>query len=132
MDVLIPLFASLKGFLPAIFGALVAVWKREGNKKFGSLTIPQRCMLLIVCIFALVISVFLGKWIGGAIAIKFSVDSPLFIVVFEFFSALSSLKIIDGVLSSVDSAMKVVVEKVPQVVTAFFDGVINKIKTFFK
>lgn len=132
MDMLIPLFASLKTFLPAIFGALVAIWKREGNKNIKGLSTFEKVTLLIVCIVAFTISVFLGKWLGGAIAANFALKSKFALFLLEFFSGLSSLKIIDGVLVSVDSAMKVVIEKVPQVVLTFFDGVINKIKNFFR
>lgn len=132
MDFIVPLFVTLKGYFPAILGSLVAVWKRESNKDIKSLPLSGKLILLGVSLFALIISVFVGHWIGGAIAAHFGLDSTVIVLVIEFFSALSSLKIIDGVLTSVDSAMKVVVEKVPQVAYAFFDGVIDKIKNLLK
>ena len=133
MDILFSLLAALKAFLPAIFGSLIAVWKRgsSSSTKLKDLALSEKLVLAVLIVFAFIISVFLGKWLGGAITLQFGFNSTWGVVV-EFITAISSLKVIDGVLSSADGIVKVVVEKAPQVAVAFFDGLIDKIKKIFE
>lgn len=125
------LLALSKANAPAIVGALLAVWRRKDGVKFEEMDAMQKIQTILVALCAIVIGVCIGKWIGGVIALYFSIASTAPNMLIEFIVALNGLKIIDSITKSADASLDILTENIPMLVKRVINIVIEKIDRFF-
>lgn len=125
------LLTLAKANAPAIIGALLAVWKRKDGVSFDEMDAMQKAQTLLVALCAIVIGVCIGKWIGGIIALYWSISSTVPNMFIEFVIALNGLKIIDSITKSADASLDILTENVPMLVKRIISNLIEKIDQFF-
>ena len=125
------LLTLAKANAPAIIGALLAVWKRKDGVSFDEMDAMQKTQTLLVALCAIVIGVCIGKWIGGIIALYWSISSTVPNMFIEFVIALNGLKIIDSITKSADASLDILTENVPMLVKRIISNLIEKIDQFF-
>lgn len=131
MEFLTTALTFSKAIFPAVLGSIIAVWRKREEVKFSEMNAYQRFSFAFVILFAIVIGVCIGKWLGGAIALYFGVEQEIQIILIEFATALNGLKIIDSLIKSAESALDIVTENVPKLINKVVEAISSKIDKIF-
>ena len=131
MEILTSLLTFAQGVFPATLGSIIAVWRKRKEVKLNDMSAFQKVSLIFVVLCAIVIGVCIGKWVGGALAIYFGITEGLQLILIEFATALSGLKIVDSFIKSSESALDIVTENVPKLINKVVEAISSKIDKFF-
>lgn len=131
MEFLTGFLTFAKGVFPATLGSILAVWKKRKDVKLSEMSASEKLSMVVVVVAAIIVGVCIGKWVGGAIGLYFGVEQEVQLILIEFATALSGLKIIDSFSKSVESALDLVTENVPILFQKVIDAISDKIDKFF-
>lgn len=127
MELITGLLAFSKGIFPATLGSLIAVFRKRKEVDAKDMDNYQRVTLFVVVVSAIIVGVCIGKWVGGAIALYFGVEQGVQIILIEFATALNGLKIVDSLIKSAESALDILTENVPKLISKIVDAISDKI-----
>lgn len=130
MEFLTSLIAFTKTVFPAALGSVVAVWRKRNEVNFREMDAYQRLSMLLVALFAIVVGVCIGKWVGGAVAAYYT-TSEIITTLIEFVVALNGLKIVDSLIKSVESALDIITKNVPLLMGNIVEMISDKIEKIF-
>lgn len=130
MEFLTSFLAFAKTVFPATLGSVIAVWRKRNEVNFKEMDAFQKASIFLVALFAVLVGVCIGKWVGGAISAHYAVSEPTAILI-ELAVALNGLKIIDSAIKSVESALDVVTKNVPILANTVIEAVSDKIGKMF-
>lgn len=108
MEFLASFIAFATGVFPATIGSVIAVWRKRNEVTYREMDVVQKASIVLVALFAIMVGVCIGKWVGGAIAAYYS-TTPFITILIEFATALNGLKIVDSLIKSVEADRKSVV-----------------------
>ncbi|AYD82387.1 hypothetical protein Aci011_054 [Acinetobacter phage vB_AbaM_B09_Aci01-1] len=130
MEFLTSFIAFAKGIFPATIGSVVAVWRKRNEVNFREMDAYQKASMILVALFAILVGVCIGKWVGGAVAAYYT-TTPIITTLIEFVTALNGLKIVDSAIKSVEAALDIVTKNVPVLVGNVVELISDKIEKIF-
>ena len=124
-----------KDIFPSTLGSIVAVWKRKGSSSlldnnFKEMNFGEKVTVTIIALFAIVVGICIGQWVSEAIVHYYELPNVARTLI-EFFAALSGVKIIDTSIKVIDKSLEIVSDKIPTIINAAMDGLLNKVKKWF-
>ncbi|AJK27157.1 hypothetical protein BRC2024_KCUCJSVR_CDS_0131 [Acinetobacter phage vB_AbaM_KissB] len=130
MEFITSFIAFAKGVFPAAVGSVIAVWRKRNEVNFREMDAYQKASIILVALFAVLVGVCIGKWIGGAVAVYYT-TSPFVTTLIEFATALNGLKLVDSLIKSVEAALDVVTKNVPVLIGNIVELISDKIEKIF-
>ncbi|WP_378347347.1 hypothetical protein [Acinetobacter baumannii] len=130
MEFLTSFIAFAKGVFPAAVGSVIAVWRKRNEVNFREMDAFQKASMISVALFAILVGICIGKWVGGAVAAYYT-TSPMITTLIEFVTALNGLKIVDSAIKSVEAALDIVTKNVPVLVGNVVELISDKIEKIF-
>lgn len=130
MEFLTSFIAFAKSVFPAAIGSVIAVWRKRNEVNFREMDAFQKASMLAVALFAILVGICIGKWVGGAVAAYYT-TSPVITTLIEFVTALNGLKIVDSAIKSVEAALDIVTKNVPVLVGNVVELISDKIEKIF-
>ena len=130
MELITSFLAFTKGIFPAAIGSVIAVWRKRNEVNFREMDAYQKASMILVALFAILVGVCIGKWVGGAVAAYYT-TSPMITTLIEFVTALNGLKIVDSAIKSVEAALDIVTKNVPVLVGNVVELISDKIEKIF-
>lgn len=130
MELITSFLAFAKGIFPATIGSVIAVWRSRNEVNFREMDIYQKMSMFLVALFAIMVGVCIGKWVGGAVAAYYT-TTPMITTLIEFVTALNGLKIVDSLIKSVESALDIITKNVPVLIGNLVEIVSDKIEKIF-
>lgn len=123
-------YLFLKSIFPATVGSVIATWRKRTDFNYREMDAFQKASLLFVALFAIVVGVCIGKWVGGAIA-AFYATPDVITVVIEFATALNGLKLVDSTIKGVEMILDSFLKNLPVLLNTIIDTISKKIEKIF-
>lgn len=130
MELVTSFLAFAKSIFPTVIGSVIAIWRKRNEVNFREMDAYQKASMLLVALFAIVVGVCIGKWVGGAVAAYYG-TTPMITTLIEFVTALNGLKIVDSAIKSVEAALDIVTKNVPVLMGNIVELISDKIEKIF-
>ena len=125
--------AFLKAIFPSALGAMLAVWYKRDSVTWSDLTLGQKFTLCIFVLLAFSMGTLISYYVSNSILEFFSMSVNTWQAdSLKIFIGISSLKLIDQTVKNVDPLLETIFNNVNIIVGMIFEGIKNKIKSFFK
>lgn len=122
----------LKAIMPALIGSGLAIWYRKDNVNLKDLSFTEKLSIFILVLAALFLGVWMSHVLGGALIQYSNVEpSSYYADLIKAAVGLSSLKILDSSIKSIDEILIAIRTGLVEIIKAIQEGIMSKIKRFF-